>query len=97
MSTKKLAKKAEKLLGQYRKKKLKIATAESCTGGMIATLITEHMGGAAASAPKASALPAEPLPTDDVDLEALTDEEIDRLLDDAEVSAGNQQVLETQV
>ena len=44
MSTKKLAKKAEKLLGQYRKKKLKIATAESCTGGMIATLITDIAG-----------------------------------------------------
>jgi nicotinamide-nucleotide amidase len=44
MSTKKLAKKAEKLLGQYRKKNLKIATAESCTGGMIAALITDIAG-----------------------------------------------------
>ena len=44
MSSKKLAKKAEKLLGLYRKKKLKIATAESCTGGMIATLLTDISG-----------------------------------------------------
>ncbi|MFN0076003.1 MAG: SDR family NAD(P)-dependent oxidoreductase [Prosthecobacter sp.] len=66
------------------------------TIGQIATLIAEHMGGAAASAPKAPALPAEPVPTDDVDLEALTDEEIDRLLDDVEVPVGKQRVLETQ-
>ena len=66
------------------------------TIGQIATLIAEHMGGAAASAPKAPVLPAEPLPTDDVDLEALTDEEIDRLLDDVEMPLGKQRVLETQ-
>ena len=66
------------------------------TIGQIATLITEHMGGAATAAPKALVLPAESILTNDVDLEALTDEEIDRLLDDAEVSAANQLVLETQ-
>ena len=66
------------------------------TIGQIATLITEHMGGATTAAPIAPVLPAEPILTDDVDLEALTDEEIDRLLDDAEVSAANQLVLETQ-
>jgi hypothetical protein len=36
------------------------------------------------------------VPTDDVDLEALTDEEIDRLLDDADVSDDKPRVLETQ-
>ncbi len=54
------------------------------TIGQIATLISEHMG--AAAAPQAPAEPAEPVATDDVDLEALTDEEIDRLLDDADIS-----------
>ncbi|MDE3016666.1 MAG: CinA family protein [Pseudomonadota bacterium] len=40
MSTKKMQKKAEKLLTSYRKKKLKLVTAESCTGGMLATTLT---------------------------------------------------------
>ena len=44
MSTRKLTKKAEKLLSLYRKKKLKIVTAESCTGGLIASLLTEIPG-----------------------------------------------------
>jgi len=44
VSDKKLSKKAEKLLDIYRKKHLKIATAESCTGGMIATLLTDIAG-----------------------------------------------------
>jgi nicotinamide-nucleotide amidase len=44
MSVKKLPRKAEKLLGQYRRKKLKIVTAESCTGGMIAAVLTDIPG-----------------------------------------------------
>ena len=44
MSSKKLARKAEKLLDLYRRKNLKIATAESCTGGMIACLLTDTAG-----------------------------------------------------
>lgn len=35
---------AEKLLAEARAKKLKIATAESCTGGLIAGLLTEIAG-----------------------------------------------------
>jgi NADPH:quinone reductase-like Zn-dependent oxidoreductase/acyl carrier protein len=64
------------------------------TIGQIATLISEHMG--AVAAPQAPAISAEPVPTDDVDLKALTDEEIDRLLDDADVSDDKPRVLETQ-
>lgn len=44
MPTKKLHKKAGKLLELYRKKKLTLATAESCTGGLVATLITDIPG-----------------------------------------------------
>ena len=44
MSTKKLDKKAEKLLEIYRKKKLKIVTAESCTGGIISAALTDVPG-----------------------------------------------------
>ncbi|OYW31088.1 MAG: beta-ketoacyl synthase, partial [Chthoniobacter sp. 12-60-6] len=51
------------------------------TIGQIATLITEHMGGAAAAAPKAPVVTDAPVATNDVDVEALSDEEIDRLLD----------------
>lgn len=44
MSTKKIKKKAEKLLSTYRKKKLKLVTAESCTGGMLASTLTDIPG-----------------------------------------------------
>ena len=65
------------------------------TIGQIATLITEHLGGAAAAAPKAPVVPDAPVPAEDVDLEALSDEEIDRLLQDVELPEYNQLVLET--
>ena len=44
MSAKKLAKKAEKLLDTCRKKKLRLVTAESCTGGLVAALLTDIPG-----------------------------------------------------
>ena len=50
------------------------------TIGQIAALIADHMGGAPAGARARSRLPAEPSPAEEVDLEALSNEEIDRLL-----------------
>jgi len=44
MSTKKLVKKSEKVLESFRKKKLTLVTAESCTGGMLSMLLTEVPG-----------------------------------------------------
>lgn len=44
MSNKKLAKKTEKLLETYRKKQITLATAESCTGGLLSTLLTDIAG-----------------------------------------------------
>ncbi len=41
---KKLSLKTQAILDTYRRKKLKIATAESCTGGMVAQLITDIAG-----------------------------------------------------
>ncbi|MBE2287030.1 MAG: KR domain-containing protein [Prosthecobacter sp.] len=55
------------------------------TIGQIVTLIAEHLGGSAktTTAPAPAAIPTpEPAPPEDVDLEALSDEEIDRLLED---------------
>ncbi len=59
------------------------------TIGQIATLIAEYMGGnseAAVPAPTTSAAPTETAQADAVDLEALSDEEIDRLLEDDAVT-----------
>ena len=51
------------------------------TIGQIASLIAGHMGGKTATpAPAAAAAPVEAAVTEDVDLEALSDEDIDRLL-----------------
>jgi hypothetical protein len=51
------------------------------TIGQIASLIAGHMGGKSVTpAPAAAAVPAEASVTEDVDLEALSDEDIDRLL-----------------
>jgi hypothetical protein len=54
------------------------------TIGQIATLIAEHMTGTAAvKSSTAPVLPATPAPTDEVDLKALSDDAVDRLLGDA--------------
>ncbi len=66
------------------------------TIGQIATLIAEHMGGAAVATPKAPVLPEKLESTDDVDLEALSDAEIDQLLGAVEVPAVKKRVLEPQ-
>jgi NADPH:quinone reductase-like Zn-dependent oxidoreductase/SAM-dependent methyltransferase/acyl carrier protein len=53
------------------------------TIGQIATLIAEHLGAKIAGGPSMpGARPAEPAVADEVDLEALSDEEVDRLLGD---------------
>ncbi len=58
------------------------------TIGQIAVLITEHLGGSAApvAVPVAVAEP-EPVSDNDLDLEALSDEDIDRLLDGEDPAA----------
>jgi PncC family amidohydrolase len=43
--TKELALLANRLLGRCREKKLKLAMAESCTGGLVSALLTEEAGG----------------------------------------------------
>ncbi|MGB8464710.1 MAG: SDR family NAD(P)-dependent oxidoreductase [Terrimicrobiaceae bacterium] len=50
------------------------------TVGQIATLIVGHMSGVPTGASLAEAAPAQPAPADAVDVEALSNEEIDRLL-----------------
>lgn len=51
------------------------------TIGQIAVLITEHIGGAAATAPAAPLPEPEPVSDNDLDLDALSDADIDRLLE----------------
>ncbi|HZJ14929.1 MAG TPA: SDR family NAD(P)-dependent oxidoreductase [Chthoniobacteraceae bacterium] len=53
------------------------------TIGQIASLIAAHLGGAAPALPE-TAQSAEPAPAAEVDLDALSDEEIDRLLGDTD-------------
>ncbi|MDB6007134.1 MAG: Beta-ketoacyl synthase, partial [Prosthecobacter sp.] len=56
------------------------------TIGQIVTLIAEHVGGtAAAPAPAAPVQSPEPAAVEDIDLDALSDEEIDSLLEDEAV------------
>jgi len=62
------------------------------TIGQIATLIAEHMGGSSITPSKVTAIPESP---DKVDLDALSDEQIDRLLGDASADASSEPVLET--
>ncbi|MGI8604885.1 MAG: SDR family NAD(P)-dependent oxidoreductase [Verrucomicrobiales bacterium] len=66
------------------------------TIGQIVTLIAEHMGGTAAGDSSAApVLVAEPAPTEEVDLEALSDEEIHRLLGDEAAPDSMEPALET--
>ena len=52
------------------------------TIGQIVTLIAGHMGGTTAGgSPPQPAVTATPAPAEEVDVEALSNEEIDRLLD----------------
>ena len=59
------------------------------TIGQIRVLIVEHMGGtpAASAAPKIAPSVAEVTATDAIDLEALSDEDIDRLLEPEKANA----------
>jgi acyl carrier protein len=52
------------------------------TIGQIAGLIAGHMGGKSSATPAVAAATAEPASTEDVDLEAISDEDLDRLLGD---------------
>jgi acyl transferase domain-containing protein/acyl carrier protein len=68
------------------------------TIGQITTLIAEHIGGTAAvKSSTAPVLPAKPAPTDEVDLRALSDDAIDRLLGDATPRNPTELVQETRV
>jgi NADPH:quinone reductase-like Zn-dependent oxidoreductase/acyl carrier protein len=63
------------------------------TISQIVTLIVEHMAGSAAG--RSSTPPAEPAPAEEVDLDALSDEEIHRLLGDDPVPDSKEPALET--
>jgi acyl transferase domain-containing protein/acyl carrier protein len=68
------------------------------TIGEIATLIAEHMSGTAAvESPTTPVLPAKPEATDEVDLKALSDDAIDRLLGDATPRDSTELMQETRV
>jgi acyl carrier protein len=67
------------------------------TIGQIATLIAGHMGGATTAAPATpgpAPAPAAATTSDEIDLEALSDEDIDRLLGDSEASGTTAQASE---
>ena len=68
------------------------------TIGQIATLIAEHMSATAAvKSSIAPVLAAKPAPTDEVDLKALSDDAVDRLLGDATPRDPTELVQETRV
>jgi acyl carrier protein len=68
------------------------------TIGQIATLIAEHMSGTArVKSSAASVLPAKPEAIDEVDLKALSDDAIDRLLGDATPRDPTELMQETRV
>jgi acyl carrier protein len=62
------------------------------TVAQIAGLIAAHMGGAPAPAVPAEPAPAKPSPAEEVDIEALSNEEIDRLLDGQMTARGGPEV-----
>ncbi len=64
------------------------------TIGQIATLIAEHMG-ATTAAPAKVIVPDKAEPADEVDIEALSDEDIDRLLNDVATPDTRELMLET--
>ena len=51
------------------------------TVGQIAALIAGHMGGVAVQAPASDPPPTEPSPAEEIDVDALSNEEIDKLLE----------------
>jgi acyl carrier protein len=61
------------------------------TVSQIAALIAGHMGGISVQAPASNPPPAVPSPAEEVDVDALSNEEIDKLL---EGQAGRQECLE---
>jgi NADPH:quinone reductase-like Zn-dependent oxidoreductase/SAM-dependent methyltransferase/acyl carrier protein len=65
------------------------------TIGQIATLIAGHMGGTTVGGSQApSAVPAEPATAEEVDVEALSNEDIDRLLDGQAADHGGPEITE---
>jgi hypothetical protein len=68
------------------------------TIGQIVTLIAGHMGGTAVGgSPAPPAAPAEAATAEEVDVEALSNEEIDRLLDGQAADHGGPEIKETQL
>ena len=68
------------------------------TIGQIATLIAEHMGGAtAATLAVPTKLPSEKITASAVDLEALSDDEVDRLLGAETASESKEPALEARI
>ena len=67
------------------------------TIGQIAALIAEHMGATAVKTPAASALPAEQTPAVEMDLDALSDEEIHQLLGEDASPAATKPSLKSEV
>ena len=65
------------------------------TIGQIATLIAGHMGGTTVGgSPAPAAVPAEPAAAEEVDVEALSNEDIDRLLDGQAADHGGPEITE---
>jgi hypothetical protein len=50
------------------------------TIGQIATLIAEHMGASKGASPTPTVIVAEPAAAEDVDLDAISDDDLDQLL-----------------
>lgn len=65
------------------------------TIGQIATLISEHLGGESGGAAKSAAAPVVETPVAEVDVDALSDEDIDALLGDGDAETTTNRALET--